>query len=123
LDLDLRGIEMPAKEQPDGEVFEIPGNPASTVGQTSRGLRLRPASVGGSTLGQAELVAMFGLLVNRMEWFERSGPVERLDSSVNGAVEPLPIRYRLIWRTMVREGARVRRQPNPRSDTSTGTET
>jgi len=32
---------------------------------------------------------------NRMEWFEQSGPMERLNSSVNGAIKHLPIRYRL----------------------------
>ena len=30
-----------------------------------------------------------------MEWFEQSGPVERLNSTVNGAIKHLPIRYRL----------------------------
>jgi len=49
----------------------------------------------GAHVARAELAAMFGLLIDRMEWFEQSGPVERLNSSVNGAVKHLPIRYRL----------------------------
>ncbi len=49
----------------------------------------------GAHVARAELQAMFGLLIDRMEWFEQSGPVERLNSSVNGAVKHLPIRYRL----------------------------
>jgi cholest-4-en-3-one 26-monooxygenase len=49
----------------------------------------------GAHVARAELQAMFGLLIERMEWFEQSGPVERLNSSVNGAVKHLPIRYRL----------------------------
>ncbi len=50
----------------------------------------------GSHVARAELQAMFGLLVDRMEWFEQSGPVERLSSSVNGAIKHLPLRYRLV---------------------------
>jgi cholest-4-en-3-one 26-monooxygenase len=49
----------------------------------------------GAHVARAELAAMFGLLASRMEWFEQSGPVERLNSSVNGAIKHLPIRYRL----------------------------
>ena len=49
----------------------------------------------GSHVARVELQAMFSLLVDRMEWFEQSGPVERLNSSVNGAIKHLPLRYRL----------------------------
>ena len=49
----------------------------------------------GVHVARAELSAMFGLLIDRMEWFEQSGPVERLNSTINGAVKHLPIRYRL----------------------------
>ncbi len=49
----------------------------------------------GAHVARAELLAMFGLLTSRMEWFEQSGPVERLNSSVNGAIKHLPMRYRL----------------------------
>jgi cholest-4-en-3-one 26-monooxygenase len=49
----------------------------------------------GAHVARAELIAMFGLLIDRMEYFEQSGPVERLTSSVNGAIKHLPIRYRL----------------------------
>jgi len=49
----------------------------------------------GAHVARAELQAMFSLLIDRMEWFEQSGPLQRLNSSVNGAVKHLPIRYRL----------------------------
>ncbi len=49
----------------------------------------------GAHVARAELLAMFGLLLTRMEWFEQAGPVERLNSSVNGAIKHLPLRYRL----------------------------
>ncbi len=49
----------------------------------------------GAHVARAELMAMFGLLIARLEWFEQSGPLERLNSSVNGAIKHLPIRYRL----------------------------
>jgi hypothetical protein len=38
---------------------------------------------------------MFRLLPSRMTWFEKSGPVERMKSSINEAIKHLPIRYRL----------------------------
>ena len=50
----------------------------------------------GAHLARAELEQMFGLLPARMTWFEQAGPVERLNSSVNGAIKHLPIRYRLV---------------------------
>ena len=49
----------------------------------------------GAHVARAELLAMFGLLLSRMTWFEQAGPVERLNSAVNGAIKHLPIRYRL----------------------------
>jgi cholest-4-en-3-one 26-monooxygenase len=49
----------------------------------------------GAHLARAELERMFGLLSARMVWFEQAGPVERLYSSINGAIKHLPIRYRL----------------------------
>jgi cholest-4-en-3-one 26-monooxygenase len=49
----------------------------------------------GSHVARAELEIMFGQLAARMEWFEQSGPVERLNSAVNGAIKHLPLRYRL----------------------------
>ena len=50
----------------------------------------------GAHLARAELEQMFSLLPARMTWFEQAGPVERLNSSVNGAIKHLPIRYRLV---------------------------
>ncbi len=49
----------------------------------------------GAHLARAELEQMFGLLPTRMTWFEAAGPVERLNSSVNGAIKHLPLRYTL----------------------------
>lgn len=49
----------------------------------------------GAHVARAELQAIFGLLLTRMTSFEQSGPVERLNSSINGAIKHLPIRYRL----------------------------
>jgi cholest-4-en-3-one 26-monooxygenase len=49
----------------------------------------------GSHVARAELEIMFGQLASRMEFFEQAGPVERLNSAVNGAIKHLPLRYRL----------------------------
>ncbi|HXA32176.1 MAG TPA: cytochrome P450 [Acidimicrobiales bacterium] len=49
----------------------------------------------GAHVARAELSAIFGLLLTRLTSFEQSGPVERLNSSINGAIKHLPIRYRL----------------------------
>jgi cytochrome P450 len=49
----------------------------------------------GAQLARAELEVMFRLLLARLEWFERSGPVDRLSSTVNGSIKHLPLRYRL----------------------------
>ncbi len=49
----------------------------------------------GAHLARVELEHMFGQLSARMSWFEPAGPVERLFSSINGAIKHLPIRYRL----------------------------
>jgi cholest-4-en-3-one 26-monooxygenase len=50
----------------------------------------------GAHLARAELEQMFTLLPARMTWLEQAGPVERLNSSINGAIKHLPIRYRLV---------------------------
>jgi cholest-4-en-3-one 26-monooxygenase len=50
----------------------------------------------GAHLARAELEHMFGLLSSRMTWFEPSGPVERMNSSINEAIKHLPLRYRLV---------------------------
>jgi cholest-4-en-3-one 26-monooxygenase len=49
----------------------------------------------GAHLARAEIEQMFSLLPARMTWFEPAGPVERLNSSVNGAIKHLPLRYTL----------------------------
>ena len=50
----------------------------------------------GGHLARVELETIFRHLLERMEWFELSGPVERLESAVNGSIKHLPIRYRLV---------------------------
>jgi cholest-4-en-3-one 26-monooxygenase len=80
----------------DEEVFEDPfefriDRPASQ----SLVFGFGPHLCMGSHVARVELQAMFSLLVDRMEWFEQPGPVERLSSSVNGAIKHLPFRYRL----------------------------
>jgi cholest-4-en-3-one 26-monooxygenase len=49
----------------------------------------------GAHVARVELEAIFRHLLARLEWFEVSGPVERLSSAVNGAIKHLPLRYRL----------------------------
>ena len=44
----------------------------------------------GAHLARAELEQMFRLLSARMSWFEQSGPVERMNASVNEAIKHLP---------------------------------
>jgi cytochrome P450 len=49
----------------------------------------------GAHLARVELEMIFQHLLARLEWFEVSGPVERLNSNVNGGIKHLPLRYRL----------------------------
>ncbi|MFN8034790.1 MAG: cytochrome P450 [Acidimicrobiia bacterium] len=49
----------------------------------------------GAHLARVELEAVFGQLLDRLEFFELAGPVERLESAVNGSIKHLPLRYRL----------------------------
>lgn len=48
----------------------------------------------GAHLARAELTTAFRLLLERFEHFELAGPVERLESAVNGSIKRLPVRYR-----------------------------
>ena len=50
----------------------------------------------GAHLARVEIETIFRLLLDRLEWFEQSGPVERLESAVNGSIKRLPLRYRLV---------------------------
>ena len=50
----------------------------------------------GAHLARAELEHMFSLLTSRMTWFEQSGPVERMNASINEAIKHLPLRYTLL---------------------------
>jgi cholest-4-en-3-one 26-monooxygenase len=49
----------------------------------------------GAHLARVELDVMLGLLLDRFEGFEVAGPVERLESIVNGSIKHLPVRYLL----------------------------
>jgi cytochrome P450 len=49
----------------------------------------------GAHLARVELETIFRLLLDRLEGFEVSGPVERLSSIVNGSIKHLPLRYRM----------------------------
>jgi cytochrome P450 len=49
----------------------------------------------GAHVARFELETVFRHLLARLEWFEVSGPVERLSSAVNGGLKHLPLRYRL----------------------------
>jgi cholest-4-en-3-one 26-monooxygenase len=51
----------------------------------------------GAHVARVELETIFRHLLARLEWFEVSGPVERLSSAVNGGLKRLPIRCR--WRS------------------------
>jgi cholest-4-en-3-one 26-monooxygenase len=49
----------------------------------------------GSHVARIELETIYRHLLERLEWFEVAGPVERLKSAVNGSIKHLPLRYRL----------------------------
>jgi cytochrome P450 len=49
----------------------------------------------GAHVARVELETIFRHLLARLEWFEVSGPVQRLSSNVNGGLKHLPLRYRL----------------------------
>jgi cholest-4-en-3-one 26-monooxygenase len=49
----------------------------------------------GAQLARVELEVMYWLLLERLEWFEVSGPVERLSSITNGSLKHLPIRFQI----------------------------
>jgi cytochrome P450 len=49
----------------------------------------------GAHLARVELETIFRHLLTRFEWFELTGPAERLNSAVNGGIKHLPLRCRL----------------------------
>ena len=49
----------------------------------------------GAHLARLEMEMVFRHLLTRLESFEVAGPVERLNSAVNGGIKHLPLRYRL----------------------------
>src|SRR5262249_13035725 len=52
----------------------------------------------GAHVARVEIEIIFRHLLARLEWFEPSGPVQRLRSAVNGGLKHLPLRYRLSSR-------------------------
>ena len=48
----------------------------------------------GAHLARVEIEVMYRLLLDRVESFEVSGPIQRLSSITNGSIKRLPIRYR-----------------------------
>ena len=49
----------------------------------------------GAHLARVELETIFRHLLERLESFEVSGPVDRLESIVNGSIKHLPLRYEM----------------------------
>jgi cytochrome P450 len=49
----------------------------------------------GAHLARLEMQTVFRHLLARLESFEVAGPVERLNSAVNGGIKHLPVRCRL----------------------------
>ncbi len=49
----------------------------------------------GANLARVELEMLFRHLLTRLEWFELTAPVERLNSAVNGGIKHLSMRCRL----------------------------
>jgi cholest-4-en-3-one 26-monooxygenase len=49
----------------------------------------------GAHLARIELETIYRHLLQRLDRFEQSGPVERLNSAVNGSLKRLPLRYRM----------------------------
>ena len=49
----------------------------------------------GANLARVELETLFRHLLTRLEWFEVTAPVERLNSAVNGGIKHLSLRCRL----------------------------
>jgi cholest-4-en-3-one 26-monooxygenase len=49
----------------------------------------------GAHLARVELEMIFRHLLTRFEWFELTGPADRLNSAVNGGIKRLPLRCRL----------------------------
>ena len=49
----------------------------------------------GAHLARLEMETVFRHLLARLEWFDVTGPVERLNSAVNGGIKHLPVRCRI----------------------------
>ena len=48
----------------------------------------------GAHLARVEIEMILRHLLDRLDWFELAGPIERLSSAVNGSIKRLPLRYR-----------------------------
>ena len=104
-DVEVRGVTIPAGEQValyfasanrDEDVFDDPfdfrvdrrPNPHLAFGFGEHFCM-------GAHLARVEIEVMYRHLLERVESFEVSGPVERLSSIVNGSLKRLPITYEL----------------------------
>jgi cytochrome P450 len=50
----------------------------------------------GAHLARVEIEMILRHLLARLDWFELSGPIERMSSAVNGSIKRLPLRYRTV---------------------------
>lgn len=104
-DCEVRGVQVRAGEQValyyasanrDEEIFEDPfefrvdrrPNPHLAFGFGEHFCM-------GAHAAKVELETIFRHLLARLEGFEVAGPVERLNSIVNGSIKHLPLRYRM----------------------------
>lgn len=104
-DSEVRGVKIRAGEQV--ALFYASGNRDEEVFEEPFAFRVdrrpnRHLTFGfgehicmGAHVARVELEAIFRHLLARLEWFEVSGPVQRLSSAVNGGLKHLPLRYRL----------------------------
>jgi cholest-4-en-3-one 26-monooxygenase len=104
-DTEVRGVTIPAGDQValyfasanrDEDVFDEPfafradrrPNPHLAFGFGQHFCM-------GAHLARIEIEAVYRLLLERVESFEVTGPVVRLDAIINGSIKHLPIRYRM----------------------------
>jgi cholest-4-en-3-one 26-monooxygenase len=102
-DVEMRGVTIPAGEQValyfasanrDEDIFDDPfefrvdrrPNPHLAFGFGEHFCM-------GAHLARVEIEVLFRLLLERVETFEVSGPMERLSSITNGSIKRFPIRY------------------------------
>ena len=102
VDSEIHGVPIPAGD--NVAVFWASGNRDETVFEDPFAFRIDRTpnphlAFGfgehfcmGAHLARVELETIFRHLLDRLEWFELAGPVERLSSNVNGGIKHLPVR-------------------------------